>query len=195
VNKPREAKKINLEIDEDLYNYFEFLEITRNIKNKQTGLNKALLFFKKLSMHDWLPDKYRIGENRIIIIDSGMLLDLFESMSEFEIYRLGCMTAMKRKIRKPEFREINLTKKENWHLVLNELQNFGWGNFEIVEDEIKIDNSAIPVQYIRGYLETLFKKCLTTHKVKIEKLIIFKVSQPETYVHFCDNDLFLEAYL
>jgi len=133
------VKEVTVEVDDDLYNYLEFLERTRYIKNKSQAIHKALLLFRSLSMHDWLPDIYRIGENRVIIMDKGMLLDLFESLTENEIYRAGSMTALKRKVLNPEFRDINLTKKANWSLVLNELQNLGWGTFEKVEDEIKIE--------------------------------------------------------
>ena len=106
-------KEVKVEIEDDLYNYLEFLERTRYIRNKNEALHKALLFFRRLSMHDWLPDIYRIGENRVVIMDRGMLLDLFESLTEYEIYRVGSMTALKRKVLKPEFRDINLTKKAN----------------------------------------------------------------------------------
>jgi hypothetical protein len=129
-------RELQIEIDDDLYNYLEFLERTRYIKNMNEALHKALLLFKRLSMHDWLPDIYRIGEQRIIIVDRGMLLDLFETLTEFEIYRTGSMTALKRKVLKPEFRDINLTLKGNWPLVLNELQNMGWGNFIFVSKRL-----------------------------------------------------------
>jgi len=171
-------KEVKVEIDDDLYNYLEFLERTRYIRNKNEALHKALLFFRRLSMHDWLPDIYRIGENRVVIMDRGMLLDLFESLTEYEIYRVGSMTALKRKVLKPEFRDINLTKKANWPLVLNELQNLGWGTFEKVEDEIKIENMAVPPQYLKGYLETMFKVTLEEHHTNIQDLIVFKVAKP-----------------
>ena len=169
-------REFNAEIDEDLYNYLDFLERTRFIKNKNEALHKALLFFKKLSMHDWLPDIYRIGENRVIIMDRGMLLDRFESLSELEIYRAGSTTALKRKVLKPEFRDINLTNKGNWPLVLNELQNMGWGNFVRIEDEIKVENAAVPAAYLRGYLETMFKVNLEEHHTNIDDLMIFRVT-------------------
>ncbi len=172
-------KQVTIEIEDDLYNYLEFLERTRYIKNKNEALQKALVLFKKLSMHDWLPDLYRIGENRIIIMDRGMLLDLFESLTEYETYKAGSMTALKRKVLKPEFRDINLTNKANWPLVLNELQNHGWGKFEKIEDEIKIENSAVPPLYLKGYLETMFKVNLDEHHTKIDDLIIFKISKPK----------------
>jgi hypothetical protein len=168
-------KEFQVEIEDDLFNYLEFLERTLYIKNKKEALHKALLLFKKLSMHDWLPDIYRIGDNRIIIMDRGMLLDLFESLSEMEIYRAGSNTALKRKVLKPEFRDINLTNKRNWPLVLNELNNLGWGVFEKIEDEIKVENSAVPSPYLRGYLETLFKVNLEEHHTKIDELVIFRV--------------------
>lgn len=172
-------KEVTVEVDDDLYNYLEFLERTRYIKNKSQAIHKALLLFRRLSMHDWLPDIYRIGENRVIVMDRGMLLDLFESLTEYEIYRVGSMTALKRKVLKPEFRDINLTKKANWPLVLNELQNLGWGNFEKVEDEIKIENMAVPPQYLKGYLETMFKVTLEEHHTNIGDLIVFKVAKPK----------------
>jgi hypothetical protein len=163
------------EIEDDLYNYLDFLERTLFIKNKNEAIQKALILFKKLSMHDWLPDIYRIGENRVIIMDRGMLLDLFESLSEMEIYRAGSNTALKRKVLKPEFRDINLTHRGNWSLVLNELQNLGWGKFERIEDEIKVESSAVPSAYLRGYLETMFKVNLEEHHTNIDDLIIFRV--------------------
>ena len=171
-------KEVTISIDDDLYNYLEFLERTMYIKNKDEAFHTALLLFKKLSMHDWLPDIYRIGDNRVIMMDHGMLLDLFESLTEPELYRVGSMTAFKRKVLKPEFRDINLTKKGNWPLVYNELNNLGWGVFERVEDEIKIEGSAIPAAYLRGYLETLFKVTLEEHQTKVENLIVFKITKP-----------------
>ncbi len=171
-------KEVTVDIDKDLYNYLEFLERTMYIKNKDEAFRTSLLLFKKLSMHDWLPDVYRIGENRIVLMDHGMLLDIFESLSENEIYRVGSMTALKRKVLKPEFRGINLTNKGNWPLVFNELRNLGWGVFKRVEDEIKIEGSAVPSAYLRGYLETLFKVDLEEHRTKIDGLIIFKIMKP-----------------
>jgi hypothetical protein len=170
-------KEIKVQVDDDLYNYLEFLERTRYIKNKDQALTHALILFKKLSMHDWLPDIYRIGENRVIVMDRGMLLDLFESLTEYEIYRAGSMTAIKRKVLKPEFRDLNLTKKANWPLVLKELENLGWGKFERIEDEIMIENSAVPPEYLRGYLESMFKVHLEEHQTNIQDLTIFRVSK------------------
>lgn len=166
-------KTLALELDDDTYNYLEFLERTRFIKSKDEAVRKALILFKKLSMHDWLPDIYRIGDSRIILMDRGMLLDIFELLTEFETYRAGQLTAMKRKVLKSEFRDIDLTKKKNWALILKELENLGWGVFSTVDNEIKVEQCAVPTSYLRGYLETMFKVELEEHRTKVDGLTVF----------------------
>lgn len=166
-------KSLKVDLEDDTYNYLEFLERTRFIKSKEEAIRKALILFKKLSMHDWLPDIYRIGESRIILMDRGMLLDVFELLTEFETYRAGNMTALKRKVLKPEFRDIDLMKQSNWPIVLNELENLGWGVFSKVGNEIKVEHCAVPTGYLRGYLETMFKVELEEHHTKVEGLIVF----------------------
>jgi len=168
-------KSFTVELDDELYDYLEFLERTRFIKNKEEAVCKALTLFQKLSMHDWLPEIYRIGSSRIILIDRGMLLDIFELLTELEIYRAGNLTALKRKILKPEFRDIDLTKPDNWMIVLKELENFGWGTFTKIGKEIKVEHCAVPTQYLRGYLETMFKVELEEHRTQVEGLIVFIV--------------------
>jgi hypothetical protein len=166
-------KNLDVGLDEDVYEYLDFLERTRFIKSKDEAIRKAMLLFKKLSMHDWLPDLYRIGSNRVIIMDRGMLLDIFELLSEPETYRAGQLTALKRKVLKPEFRDIDLTKRANWSIVLKELENLGWGVFSRVGKEIKVEQSAVPTEYLRGYLETMFKVELEEHHTKVEGLKVF----------------------
>ncbi|HUS79584.1 MAG TPA: hypothetical protein VM050_13090 [Patescibacteria group bacterium] len=166
-------KRLTLELDDDTYNYLEFLERTRFIKSKDAAIRKALILFKRLSMHDWLPDIYRIGDSRIVLMDRGMLLDIFELLTEFETFRAGQVTALKRKVMKPEYRDIDLTKQRNWPIVLKELENLGWGVFSKVEKEIKVQHCAVPTGYLRGYLESMFKVELEEHHTSVEGLIVF----------------------
>jgi len=171
-------KSLMVDLDDDTYNYLEFLERMMFIRSKDEAVQKALTLFKRLSMHDWLPDIYRIGDSRIILMDRGMLLDIFELLTEFEIYRAGNLTAIKRKVMKPEFRDIDLTKPSNWMIVLKELENFGWGTFSKVGNEIKVEHCAVPTQYIRGYLESMFKMELEEHRTRVEGLTVFIARRP-----------------
>lgn len=171
-------RRITVEIDDDLYEYLEFLERMGIIYHKGEAVVRALGFFKRLSMHDWTPGQYRIGDSRVILMERGMLLDLLESLTEFEMYRAGSLTALKRRIMKPEFREIDLTKPSNWMIILKELESFGWGTFTRVDNEIKVENCALPFEFIRGYLEYMFKWELEEHRTGVEGLIVFIARRP-----------------
>jgi len=172
-------RSFTVELDDDTYNYLEFLERMRFIRNKEEAVQKALTLFKRLAMHDWLPDIYRIGDSRIVLMDRGMLLDVFELLTEFETYRAGSLSALKRKVLKPEFRDIDLTKPSNWMIVLKELENFGWGTFSKIGNEIKVEYCAVPIQYLRGYLETMFKRELEEHRTRVEGLTVFIARRPK----------------
>ena len=171
-------KSLTVDLDDDTYNYLEFLERMRFIKNKGEAVQKALTLFKRLAMHDWLPDIYRIGDSRVVLMDRGMLLDIFELLTEYETYRAGSLSAIKRKVLKPEFRDIDLTRPDNWMIVLKELENLGWGTFSKVGDEIKVEYCAVPIQYLRGYLETMFKRDLEEHRTQVEGLTVFITRRP-----------------
>jgi hypothetical protein len=58
-------------------------------------------------------------------------------------------------------------------IVLKELENLGWGVFTKVDKEIKVEYCAVPTNYLRGYLETMFNVELLEHKTKIEGLVVF----------------------
>jgi hypothetical protein len=57
-------------------------------------------------------------------------------------------------------------------IVLKELQNLGWGVFTKTDKEIKVENSAVPTNYLRGHLETMFKVERGEHQTKVEGLVI-----------------------
>jgi len=83
------------------------------------------------------------------------------------------LTAMKRKVLKPEFRDIDISRKSNWMIVLKELENLGWGVFSMIGNEIKVEYNAVPKAYLRGYLETMFKVEMEEHLTKVEGLTVF----------------------
>ena len=172
-------KTLNIKISDNLHNYLDFLEKTKFIKNKEEATAKALNYFRRLAMHNWLPNVYRINGDRILLIERGMFLDIFEAMTEEQIYSVGRISSLKRKVMKPDLRDIDLTKVSNWGIVLKELQNLGWGKFTRVKNEIKVEYCAVHTLYLKGYLETMFRVELQEHKTEIPGLIIFIAGDPK----------------
>ena len=165
-------KQITAAISDDLDRYLAFLEKRRIIKNKEDAVNTALEFYKTFAVHDWLPPLYRMGGSRVVILDVGALRDLFHVMSSREIYTAARMAALKRKMMNPLLQGVDLSKPENWDLILKEMDMMGWGRFSRAGREIRIEHSAIPVPFLLGYLETMFGAKLKEHRTRIPELTL-----------------------
>jgi hypothetical protein len=147
---------ITVDLDKNLFNYLGFLENSRRIDSKEEAVLAALRIFKKLNMQDWFPYVYRAGQSRVMIVSQGIMNDLFSTMSNARLYRVSSMIARNRKALDVLDHELDLNIQDNWDVILNELENYGWGKFNLEEDEIHIEHLAVPLIFIRGYLDTLF---------------------------------------
>ncbi|MCW3992926.1 MAG: hypothetical protein NWE79_09455 [Candidatus Bathyarchaeota archaeon] len=48
-----------------------------------------------------------------------------------------------------------------------------------VGNEIKVEYCAVPAQYLRGYLETMFEMELEEHRTQVEELTVFIARRPK----------------
>jgi len=174
VRKRPEDGEITIELDDDLRRYLSFLERIQRIKNKEEAALAALSIYKKLNMHDWLPYVYRSGTERLLIVDHGTFNDILSTMSESRLYDVARATALKRKVLRSVDPNLDLTSVDNWGIILSELENLGWGRFTRDGNEIVVEFLGIPLTFLRGYLESLFRVEFQTHVVKGGELIILR---------------------
>ena len=165
-------KKITVNVSNDLYKYLLFLEKTHFVRSKEEMVSTALEFYRRLSLHDWLPHTYRMGGGRVLIMDSTMLTDLFHALTNREIYDAARATAFKRKITNPFFKGADFSHPRNWSLVLRELEIMGWGKFRRFQNEIRVESCVIPVPYLLGYFETMFGFEFKLHPSKIPNVTV-----------------------
>jgi hypothetical protein len=152
-----EGDEFTVRLDDDLKRYLTFLENSRMIRDREEAVLAALRIFKKLNMHEWLQYVYRLGDQRILMVSHGMLNDIFTSVSEAQLYDIARMSALKRRIVDPFDPELDLGEPSNWGVVLNELENLGWGKFSRNGGEMMVEFLGVPIAYLTGYLETLFQ--------------------------------------
>gem|GEM_PF-591790 len=152
----KKERELTVRLDKSLYNYLGFLESSRRIDSKEEAVLAALRIFKKLNMQDWFPHVYRMGQERVLIVAQGIMDDLLSTMSDPRLYRVSGMIARNRKALDVFDHELDLSTSDNWGVILNELENCGWGKFTLEGGEIKVEHLALPMTFIRGYLDTLF---------------------------------------
>jgi len=157
IDSEEQLYMLEVPLDKGLFNYLSFLEKIQRIANKEQAVLAALRIFKKLNMHDWLPIVYRIGFERIIIIPSSIINDLLSSIDETTLDKTSRLTAINRKSFDLFDHELDLTIFDNWGVILNEMEDFGWGSFTLQSSYIEAKQLALPITFLKGYLETLFK--------------------------------------
>ncbi|MEM2905651.1 MAG: hypothetical protein QW587_07955 [Candidatus Bathyarchaeia archaeon] len=175
-------KELTVKLSDDLYKYLSFLEQRHFIESKESAVRVALELYKMLAMHEWLPNFYKLSGSRVVLLDDSMLKGIFETITNEQMYTAGRITALKRLLEKPYVREAELTNPENWPLILRELEIMGWGTFTKVKDEVKITACAVPLPYLRGYLETLFGVELKPYPAKIPDVTVLIAGRKKTEV-------------
>ncbi len=177
VRKRANDNEVTIELEDDLRRYLSFLERIKHIKNKEEAVLAALRIYKKLNMHEWLPYVYRSGTERLLIVDHGTFNDILSTIPETRLYDVARATALKRKVLRSADPELDLTSVDNWGIILSELENMGWGKFTREGREIMVEYLGVPLTFLRGYLESLFRVEFQTHMVKGGELIILRPFQ------------------
>ncbi|UCD44701.1 MAG: hypothetical protein JSV27_11400 [Candidatus Bathyarchaeota archaeon] len=165
---------ILVNLDDDLSRYLTFLEKNRLVKRREDVVLASLRIYKKLNMHDWLPHVYRSGGERVLLMGQGMLHDIFTSMSGAKLYEVARMTALKRRMIDPIDEDLDLSEPSNWGVVLNELENMGWGRFTHEGGEVMVEFLGVPIDFMRGYLETLFLVEFSVHRAMDGEVYVLK---------------------
>jgi hypothetical protein len=162
----QESKKLTIPLNDDLDRYLRFLENIRLVRHKEDAALAALNIYKKLNMHDWLPYVYRTGTERVLLVSKDMLNDIFMSITEDEVYRIAKLSALKKRLVKVVDSDINFRESDNWDLVLNELENLGWGKFTRDNNVIMVEFLGISITFLKGYLENLFGAEFKLHQTR-----------------------------
>jgi len=114
-----------------------------------------------------------MGGGRVLLIDTSMLADLFHGLSNREIFNAAKASALKRKLTNPFFRDVDFADQQNWPVVLRELEIMGWGKFSKFRNEIKVEFCPLPIPYLQGYFEGMFRFEFERHPSKIPNMNVF----------------------
>jgi len=161
--------------------YLDFLVSIRHIESREEATLAALRIFKKLSMHQWLPYIYRNSSDRLLIVGHSMFNDILSAIPESQVYKIARDIAINRKVLYSYDPELDLKSIDNWGIILQELEDYGWGKFTRKGREINVEYLGIPIPFLRGYLESLFSVEFHVHRGKWDEIITLSPSEKSNY--------------
>lgn len=168
--------EVTVPLDDEIYRYLSFLEKMNRVNQKEDAILAALKIYKKLNMQDWLPHIYRNGDDRILMVTHKMLNDIFSSLSESKLYDVARISALKKKVMNSLDPELDLDNPDNWDVILNGLENLGWGKFTRKGEEIMVEYLGVPIIFLLGYLETLFQVNFNIRQTKDGQVFVLSKS-------------------
>lgn len=176
--------KISMEIPDDLARYLAFLEKVRYVRSTEDSIKTALTYFKELGMHDWIGHVYRVGGSRVFLFDRGTIMEMFHALTNERLYDLGFRSAYRRKIENQNLAEIDTSNRDNWGIVIRDLELLGWGVFKLTGQEIRIELCPFPTAFLIGYFTGMLKRDFVEHPAKILGVVIL-IPRPE---ESCEED-------
>ena len=182
LDKKSKKKVVNVELDENLRRYLGYLKKIKHITNEEEAIESALRIYKKLNMHEWMPYIYKAGKERLLLISHGMFNDILNIIPEPRMYDLARSIALKRKVLRSFDPDLDLREMENWDIILSEMEDMGWGKFSRESEEIKVEYIAVPITFLKGYLDALFQVSFDTYVAKDGQLIVLKKSDSKQYL-------------
>lgn len=145
--------EIKVKISLESYRYLQFLKQAGFIESFDEAIQNALNFYQDLAVHEWMPGFYQFNGNRIIVVYVRMISELLHLLPTQEAYEAGRLSAIKRKLADPYIAGLDWKNPVNWDIPLAELNAMGWGNIRRVGNEIRVEEPAFPVPFIKGYIE------------------------------------------
>ena len=168
---------LTIQLENDMKRYLDFLVSIRHIDSSEEATLAALRIFKKLSMHQWLPYIYRNSSDRLLIVGHSMFNDILSAVPESQVYNIARATAINRKVLYSYDPELDLKSVDNWGIILQELEDYGWGKFTRKDREIKVEYLGVPIPFLKGYLEGLFSTEFHVHQGKWGEIITLSPSE------------------
>jgi hypothetical protein len=155
-----------------MYDYLKFLEKTRFIKNREQAIMASLEFYKKLNMEQWLPNIYRVGGSRAVLMRTSYLNEIFQLLSDTELLGIGRKIALRAKEEDSIYEDLDTRLVENWPIVINDLENLGWGKFELFGKEIRIEQGTMPIQFLLGFFDGMFETPFRPHYTRVNIVVL-----------------------
>lgn len=178
MDQPRASKNdLTIKLDPTLRRYLDYLVRIRHIENSEEAALAALRIFKKLSMHQWLPYIYRNNTGRLLIIGQGVFNDILSAVPESKMYDVAKLAGMNRKVLYSYDPELDFDRVDNWGIILQEMEDYGWGKFTQEQNEILIEYLGVPLQFLHGFLEGIFGTEFNIKHGKWGELVVLSPSE------------------
>ncbi|MDH4214066.1 MAG: ribbon-helix-helix domain-containing protein [Candidatus Thorarchaeota archaeon] len=178
INELLKKKIISVTMTQSLVNHIDDLVKERAGRSRAQMIEDSVRWFLDFTVHKWNERGIYVNTSRAVFESEAISSLFFSKLTPSDQYDLG-ITAGGQSPIADVVRLIYGESPENVDsrgLVLNLLQDNGWGSISINEQGLIVIGSPFyPAPFIRGYLESLFKTKLKVVETNVKENVALQV--------------------
>jgi hypothetical protein len=178
INELLKKKIISVTMTQSLVNHIDDLVKDRAGRSRAQMIEDSVRWFLDFTVHKWNERGIYVNTSRAVFESEAISSLFFSTLTPSAQYELGVTAGAQSPIadvvrliygESPE-------KVESRSLVLNLLQDNGWGAISINEQGLIVISSPFyPASFIRGYLESLLKVELKVVETNVKENVAIQI--------------------
>jgi Arc/MetJ-type ribon-helix-helix transcriptional regulator len=181
ADKSNDDKKkiISVTMSQSLVNSIDELVKGRVGRSRAQLIEDSVRWFLDFTVHKWNERGIYVDEVRVLLEPESLSSLFFSKLTPQDQYELGQTAGSQAPI--ADVIRINYgkdpTDKSNRELILDLLQEQGWGSIRLQDDLIMLGSPFYPSSFLRGYLESLLKLRLETVETNVKDNVAFRIKR------------------
>ena len=168
---------ISLTMSEPIVDRIDELVQERVARSRAQLIEDAVRWFLDYTVHRWTERGIYFNDIRMNLEPETLSSLYFSTLTPQDQYELGKTAGSQAPF--TDIIRINYGSdpysEENRELILDLLQNAGWGSVRLQKDMIVIGSPFYPATFIRGYLETLLKTKLDLVETSAKENVALRI--------------------
>ncbi|MFW9805139.1 MAG: ribbon-helix-helix domain-containing protein [Candidatus Thorarchaeota archaeon] len=179
INELLKKKIISVTMSQSLVSRIDDLVQERVGRSRAQLIEDSVRWYLDFTVHKWNERGVYVNSSRAVFESETLSSLFFSKLTPTDQYELGETAGSQSPIADVVrlFHGGDPSDEDSRSLVLNILQDNGWGliEYEPAKGQISFHSPFYPLQFIRGYLESLLKVKLEIIETNVKENVAFRV--------------------
>lgn len=179
INSLLKKKIISVTMSQALVNRIDELVSDRVSRSRAQLIEDAVRWFLDYTVHKWNDRGLFVSSFRVALEQETLSSLYFSKLTPSDQRELGLTAGSQAAVTDIVrlFYGVDPHLASNRHLVLNLLQDYGWGSITLSDDLIVIGSPFYPAPFIQGYLEALLKVDLKLVDTALKENVALRIAK------------------
>lgn len=179
INSLLKKKIISVTMSQALVNRIDELVSDRVSRSRAQLIEDAVRWFLDYTVHKWNDRGLFVSSFRVALEQETLSSLYFSKLTPSDQHELGLTAGSQAAVTDIVrlFYGVDPHLTSSRHLILNLLQDYGWGSITLSDDLIVVGSPFYPAPFIQGYLEALLKVKLELVDTALKENVALRIAK------------------